>query len=168
MIYRPHTQFRHHHRRAGESPLDWLFSSRSAFSSRLQSLYARYFMYSNRIILDHWSEFPTYLVDMDSTLIAQNVQTYHLCDCQVSVAEHSALPISEFETVFLTKWHLQKVLPFSGTDQNYFFERMEYTKFSPFFKITFHKLVWVHGWDVVGTMTNILLQIPCWIQRWKR
>ena len=112
MIYRPHTQFRHHHRRAGESPLDWLFSSRSAFSSRLQSLYARYFMYSNRIILDHWSEFPTYLVDMDSTLIAQNVQTYHLCDCQVSVAEHSALPISEFETVFLTKWHLQKVLPF--------------------------------------------------------
>jgi len=46
---------------------------------------------------------------------------------------------------------------------------VECTRFSPFLIFfAFHKVVWLHSWGVVGKITNILLQIARWIQRWKK
>ena len=46
---------------------------------------------------------------------------------------------------------------------------VEYIRISPFLIFfTFHKVVWPQRYGMVRKVTTVLLQIPCWIQWWKK
>jgi len=84
-----------------------------------------------------------YLADLYSALLARNVRTCHLYDCQsLPVAEHLMLWVPKFGTVFQPSIHLQILLPLYATNLKHLFE---------------HELVLaVHGFDyLVGHLKNL-------------